>query len=110
MHSYQILSRRRSKGKVDFRPDDPDGKSPYAQLRHFARLLEGVDPLPLEDPADLDDALDAYREFLYRKIFGGTTHDDFLALDSEDPQRIDWLLAVAAKDTEHFRNTKKSTS
>jgi hypothetical protein len=108
MKSFQLLSRRNSaEGKTDFRPEDPNGSSPFAQLRRLSAVLEQPSP-PADDYTNMDDALDAYREYLYRKIFSGTTHDEFEALDNKDPQRLDWLLAVATVDAEHFRNSKKS--
>lgn len=109
MRQEQITSRRNVKAdrKTDFRPDDPSGESPFAQLRRLSHVLTQVSA-PADDFEGMDEAIDAWREYLYRKVFSGTTHDDFVALDEEDPQRIDWLLAVAAADAEVFRNSKKS--
>src|ERR1035437_2335191 len=107
MKSFQLLSRRNSEAKTDFRPADPQGDSPFAQLR---RLLPALvqDAVSAGDYTDFDQALDAYREYLYRKVFSGTTHEQFVELDASDPRRIDWLLAVASVDADHFRNSKKT--
>ena len=105
MKSFQLTSRRSTSAKVDFRPA-ADAASPFAELRRLSRALSDESPGP-DDLDDLSDALDAYREYLYRKIFTGTSHDDFMRLDKSDPKRIDWLLAVASVDAEHFRSSKK---
>lgn len=105
MKSFQLTSRRQTSAKVDFRPD-ADEESPFAELRRFSRVLS-IDSAPPEDIIGVSSALDAYREYLYRKIFTGTSHDDFMRLDAEDPGRIDWLIAVAGVDAEHFRSSKK---
>ncbi len=104
MQQHAILSRRNvePKEKTDFRPEDPSGTSPFAQLRRLSHVLS-QNVAPVEDYADMDDALSAYREYLYRKVFSGTTHEDFLKLDESEPQRIDWLLAVAQIDAENYR-------
>ena len=108
MRSDQILSRRNvgPKEKTDFRPDNPDGNSPFAQLRRLSHVLD-QNSAPAEDFNDMDDALNAWREYTYRKVFSGTTHDEFMKLDQDDPQRLDWLLAVAAIDAEHFKSSKE---
>ena len=106
MNLIQLWSRRKTERKIDFRPD-ADPESPYAQLRRLQRALELEVP-PKGDLEDVPDALDALREFTYRKVFSGSTHDDFVALDTTDPQRIDWLLAVAATYDEHFKGSKES--
>ncbi len=105
MKSFQLTSRRSTLAKVDFRPAT-DAESPFAELRRFSRVLAEESAGP-DDLADIAHALDAYREYLYRKIFTGTTHDDFVRLDESDPQRIDWLLAVASVDADHFRASKR---
>lgn len=107
MKPWHILSRRNVEEKTDFSPADPAGMSPFAQLRRLSAALK--DPVaPIGNLGGMDDALDAYREHLYRKIYTGTSHDEFVALNEIDPQRIDWLIAVADTDAEHFRNSKKS--
>lgn len=104
--SWQILSRRNSKSKVDFKPDDPSGDSPFAQLRRLQRVLTaGV--IPEDDFQNMDEAIDSWREFTYRKVFSGTTHEEFVALDSTEPERIDWLLAVASVDNEVWQSKRK---
>jgi len=102
MQSFQILSRRRSDAKVDFRPDDPSGDSPFAQLRRFARALQ-ANVMPANDFDGMDDVLDAYEEFLFRKIFTGTTHQEYL---DTPPETRQWLIAIAATDNEVFRNKR----
>lgn len=104
MKPYQILSRRRSESKVNFAPDDPRGNSPFAQLRRFAALLE-QQSVPAEDFEGMDEVLEVYQEFLYRKIFTGVSHDEYLATPSNVVQ---WLIAVSVVDTEVFRTSKKS--
>lgn len=109
MLQHALLSRRNvgSKEKTDFRPEHPDGDSPFAQLRRLSHVLDEK-IAPADDYTDMDDALSAYREYLYRKVFSGTTHDEYIALDKQDPKRIDWLLAVAAVDAEHYRAQRTS--
>jgi hypothetical protein len=101
---HQILSRRRSESKVNFAPDNPRGNSPFAQLRRFAALLE-QQSAPAEDFEDMEEVLSAYQEFLYRKIFTGVSHEDYLATPTDVVQ---WLIAVSVVDNDAFRNSKKS--
>lgn len=103
MKSFQLLSRRHSTAKVDFHPDNPRGKSPWAQLCRLSDALKAT-IAPSDDYEEMDDALDAYREYLFRKIFTSTTHQEFLDTPAET---VDWLIAVAAIDSEHFRNNRK---
>ena len=108
MKNFQILSRRNvgDKEKVDFRPDHPSGDSPFAQLRRLSRVL-AQETAHVEDFTGMDEALSAWREYLYRKVFSGTTHNDFVALNEENPQLIDWLIAVATIDADAFRSLKE---
>ena len=103
MKSFQMLSRRRSPDKVDFSPADPGGSSPFAQLRRLAAFLK-QESAPLDDFEGMDESMNAYREYLFRKIFTSTTHQEFLDTPAET---VDWLIAVAAIDSEHFRNNRK---
>ena len=105
MHSYQILSRRIADQKVDFAVDKTPG-SPSDQLRRLSALLnhDYVVPDTINDCAD---AVGFWREFLYRKIFTGTSHEQFLETDSDDPKAVDWLIAVAAIDTEAYQSKRK---
>lgn len=105
MDNTQIFSRRQSDQKVDFRPDL--GKdSPYGQLRRLSALLE-LELLPADDVTDCDEGISYLREYAYRKVFTGTTHEQFLATDAAFPEAVDWLLAVAVVDAEHYRNQQK---
>ena len=102
MKASQILSRRTAR-RVDFRPD-ADQDSPHAQLRRLASLLGDR----FSGPEDLDDeSLDHYREYIYRKIFTGTTHEQFVELDESDPTHIDWAIATHEVESENFRNSKR---
>ena len=104
MQSHIIFSRRNvgPDEKTDFRPDDPVGKSPFAQLRRLLSYLK-TDLSGADDITDCDEGLQYLREYQYRKIFGGTSHDDFVKLDSDDPQAIDWLLAVHHVESSNFQ-------
>lgn len=99
----QLFSRRDSEEKVDFRPD-ADPKSPFAQLRRLEVYLERKNA-DADDLTDCTDALNAYREYLYRKVFTGTTHEQFLA---EDPEVVDWLLAISEIDAIHFQQRRSN--
>ena len=105
---YDLLSRRNvdDEVKTDFGPDHPEGTSPFAQLRRLRRVLASS-TMPADNYSGMDEALSAYREHIYRKVYSGTTHDEFVKLDQEDPQRIDWLLAVSVVDTEHYAALKE---
>lgn len=104
MKNYQLFSRRATEGKVDFRPD-ADPSSPFAQLRRLGAHLGASEAKP-EDIADCSDALDYLREYTYRKIFTGTSHEDFRRLDETDPQAIDWLIAVHETETANYQSRK----
>jgi hypothetical protein len=106
METYQILSRRNAERKVSFAPDRDAPTSPYAQLRRLSSLLTDHYLGP-DDITDCDTAVTYWREFLYRKIFTGTSHEQFLETDANDPEAIDWLIAVAAVDTEHYQAKRK---
>ncbi len=89
-----IFSRRDTDRKVDFRPDMEPG-SPDEQARRLSHYLGNGPRVFTEDNiTDCPEALDALREYQYRKIFGGTTHEDFLALDKTDPEHIDWMVRI----------------
>lgn len=105
MNNLQLFSRREN-APVDFRPD-PDPQSPSSQLRRLEVYLSKEVP-PSDDIADCPDALDALREFAYRKTFTGCTHEQFLETDKNHPEAIDWLLAVAFIETTAYKN--KTTS
>jgi hypothetical protein len=104
MRHFQLFSRRDTESKVDFRPDvDPD--SPFAQLRRLAVHLSNTDA-SASDITDCNDALNYLREYTYRKIFTGTSHEDFVRLDKSSPEVIDWLIAVHETESAHFQSTK----
>ena len=105
MNNSQLFSRR-SKAAVDFRPDDPAGDSPFAQLRRLkAHLNQPI--APAENITDCDLALDALREYTYRKIFGGTTHEEFINLDTHYPEVIDWMIAVHELERDVFSSRSR---
>jgi len=103
MNNAQLFSRRTG-AAVDFRPSlEPD--SPFAQLRRLEAHLQAPVP-PADDLADCPDALNYLREYTYRKVFTGTTHEEFVALDQTDPAAIDWLIAVHQVESANFRSRK----
>ena len=104
MKNFQLFSRRKSTTKVDFRPD-ADPKSPFAQLRRLATHLASND-IKADEIDDCSDALEYLREYTYRKVFTGTSHNDFEALNKEAPHVIDWLIAVHEIETTNFNNRK----
>ena len=104
MKSFQLFSRRSTSRKVDFRPD-PEPSSPFSQLRRLSVHLSQTDA-GADDITDCPAALNYLREYTYRKIFTGTTHDDFVRLDRDEPEVIDWLIAVHEAETQHFRQSK----
>lgn len=93
--------------KTDFRPDAPDGTSPFAQLRRLSAYLK-TDIAPAADITDCDEALSYLREYSYRKIFTGTSHSEYIALTESDPAAIDWLIAVHYADVANFQSRKQS--
>jgi hypothetical protein len=107
MNHQQIFSRRDVERKVDFRPDNPDGDSPYAQLRRLSVYMAS-NVASADNITDCPDALDALREYVYRKTFTGTTHEQFLETDATDPEAIDWLLSVASIEAESYRSKTDS--
>jgi hypothetical protein len=107
MKNYQLFSRRDTPRKTDFRPADPAGMSPFAQLRRLQHVLT-QDVIPAEDYTDMPDAIEAYREYIYRKVFTGTSHEQFKATEKDNPEIIDWLIAVASVDQEVFRATRNN--
>lgn len=106
MNNSQLISRRNTERKVDFRPD-PDPSSPFAQLRRLSTFMKQEVPGP-DDIEGCDAALDALREYTYRKIFTGTTHDEFLHVDATDPAHIDWAIATHLVESDHFQSRKQS--
>ena len=104
METYQILSRRAGQ-KVDFSPDQASG-SPDAQLRRLSALLRESYIGPNEI-TDCDTALQYLREYTYRKVFTGTTHEQFLVTDETDPKAVDWLIAIAATDAAAYQYNKR---
>ena len=107
MKNFQLFSRRATESKVDFRPD-VDPLSPFAQMRRLALHLEQADA-QADNLTDCPDALDYLREYTYRKIFTGTSHDDFVALDTTSPESIDWLIAVHEAESTHFQQRKRKS-
>lgn len=105
MKNFQLFSRRATGTKVDFRPDSDPG-SPFAQLRRLAAHLSATDA-KADDITDCPDALNFLREYTYRKIFTGTSHEDFQRTDSTDPEAVDWLIAVHEAETANFQNRKQ---
>ena len=99
----QLFSRRVD-AAVNFAPD-MDPESPFAQMRRLSARLQqssfGPDAI-----TDCTEALSYLRELTYRKIFTGTSHEEFVQLDKESPEVIDWLICVHDADSEAFRNTQ----
>ena len=108
MRNFQLFSRRDTEHKVDFRPDAAP-ESPFMQLRRLAAHLAMVDA-KADDITDCTDALNYLREYTYRKIFTGTSHNDFVELDNNQPEVIDWLIAVHEAETQHFQTKNKGTT
>ncbi len=86
------LFSRRPGATVDFRPDVTDG-SPYAQLRRLSAYIKS-DIALAADIEDCPEALEYAREYAYRKIFTGTSHEDFIKTNQANPDAVDWLIAV----------------
>ena|ERR1022692_1061297 len=105
MKLYDILSRRPVVDKVDFSPDPTPG-APARQLHKLVALLSASNLGP-DDIEDCAEGLTFLREFSYRKIFTGTTHEQFLETDRTDPKAIDWLIAVAGVDNEHYQSSRR---
>ncbi len=100
-----LFSSRPSEVRADFRPDNPSGDSPYAQLRRLSHYLGASQSGP-DDITDCTEGISYLRELTYRKIFTGTSHDDFVALNESDPQAIDWLIAVHSVDQANHTNRR----
>ena len=83
-----------------------DPKSPFAQLRRLSFYLT-QENTKSDDLDDCPDALEAWREYTYRKIFTGTTHEQFIETDKHNPDAIDWLIAVASVDSSVYAARKK---
>jgi hypothetical protein len=104
MNNSQLFSRRVD-AAVDFRPD-PAPSSPFAQMRRLKAHLEANIP-PADDLTDCPEALDYLREYTYRKIFTGTSHEQFVELDRTSPEAIDWLIAVHEAESANHRSRKQ---
>ena len=104
MQLHQLFSRRNATRKVDFRPDDHGPESPFSQLRRLRSYLNDDTLKPKDDLTGCDDAVNALREYSYRKIFTGTTHEEYL---DTDPEVVEWLVAGHEVESEHFRNSKR---
>jgi len=106
MDHLTLFSSRPVERKTDFRPD-PTGDAPFAQLRRLSHYLD-TNISPKDDIADCTDAISYLRELTYRKIFTGTTHEQYLELDEKEPEAIDWLIAVHSVDAQHHQNRRNS--
>ena len=96
MNKATLFSRRPG-ATVDFGPDvAPD--SPHVQLRRLSAYLRADNALAAKIE-DCPEALEYAREYAYRKIFTGTSHEDFIATDRVSPDAIDWLIAVHEVET-----------
>lgn len=95
MDNSTLFSRRDTDRKVDFSPDLEKG-SPNDQARRLSGYLRKDEShiFTEENITDCPQALDALREYSYRKIFTGTSHADFVRLDQECPEHIDWTIRV----------------
>lgn len=101
MDKHKLFSRRVGAG-ADFRPDDPGGMSPFAQLRRLSAYLRS-DTAGADEITDCPEALDALREYTYRKIHGGTSHEDYLALPDA---HVDWTIAIHEVESANFQSRK----
>lgn len=109
MNNSILFSRRQSDQKVDFAPSTVAG-SPSDQARRLSVYLAADKPHVIdanENITDCPEALDALREYSYRKLFTGTSHDDFVALNESAPQHIDWMLRIHEIVSETFSNKRK---
>ena len=99
-----LYSRRATDQKVDFRPDMTEG-SPDDQARRLSSYMTRDEPHVFSDDdiTDCSDALEALREFSYRKLFTGTSHAEFLQLDEDCPEHIDWMLRIHEIETANFQ-------
>lgn len=108
MLNSTLFSRRPSARKVDFAPS-LDALSPSEQARRLAAYLASDKPHVInadEDITDCPDALNALREYSFRKLFTGTSHEDFIALDESDPEHVDWMLKIHEIVSETFTNKR----
>lgn len=107
MNNSILFSRRATAGKVDFRPNREPG-SPSEQARRLESYLAANEPhiFSDDDLTDCPDALNALREYQYRKIFTGTSHDDFQQLDVRDPEHIDWAIRVHEIESANHQATR----
>lgn len=107
MQLHQLFSRRNATRKVDFRPDDLAVNSPAAQLRRLRRYLSDDHDFDGEDLKECDDAINALREYSYRKIFTAISHAEYLDIEKNDPGHIDWMVAAHEMETDRFRGSKR---
>lgn len=99
--NYSILYSRRAESTVDFSPSLEKGSPDDQARRLFGYLRQDTGHVfKDEDITDCPEALNALREYQYRKIFGGTSHAEFLELDATDPKHIDWAIRVHEIETE----------
>jgi hypothetical protein len=108
MQIYTLLSRRNvaPEAKTDFRPDDLGGSSPFAQLRRLSSY-RAADVAGVGDIEDCDEAIEYLREYTYRKIFTGTSHEEYLQTDKTAPHAIDWLIATHETESANFKRDRK---
>ena len=104
MLKSQLFSRRPD-AAVDFRPE-VDVKSPSTQARRLSAYLEQEIP-QAEDIEDCTEALDAYLEFSYRKIFTGTSHYEYLEILHDDPEHVLWTIKIHELDTASFAASRR---
>jgi len=99
---HSTIFSRRVKAAVDFSPD-MEPCSPFAQMRRLEVHLRSNVATP-ETITDCPTALDYLREYTYRKVFTGTSHEDFVRTDTESPDTVDWLLAIHELETGVHKN------
>ena len=109
MYLHALFSRRNvePEQKTDFRPDDPRGSSPFAQLRRLS-AYRNSDVAGADDIDGCDEAIEYLREYTYRKIFTGTSHEEYLRTDKTAPHAIDWLIATHEAETANFKSQKRN--
>lgn len=108
MNNSILFSRRPTSQKVDFAPST-EALSPSEQSRRLSVYLASDKPHVIDANQDITDcpqALDALREYSYRKLFTGTSHADFVELDERDPQHVDWMLKIHEIVTETFNSRR----
>ena len=108
MLNSHLFSRRDTDQKVDFAPD-MTRLSPSDQSRRLSEYLASDKPHIIDADSnitDCPDALNALREYSYRKLFTGTSHAEFVELDDRDPYHIDWQLRIHEIVSETFSNKR----